>query len=237
MTKESAKSGYLSEIKPCTNDQDGVMHVIPIQPNVIRAISSICIYLPQNLQSLDSRQSVLKTLKEIKKRTKDQFPLLDPIEDMGIKDKALVEIVKKIESVETQIFEHKLHNAAHTLDLYKRYEQKALLKAELKQSKVELRQAWSLLQMEDLKCRKRVLRRLGYCNDQDVIDTKGRVACEIDTGDELVLTEMLFNGVFNDLTVSQCVALCSCFVVTENVKEDMPKLTQDLAGPYKIMQV
>ena len=57
------------------------------------------------------------------------------------------------------------------------------------------------------------------------------------SGDELVLTELLFNGVFNDLTIAQCVALCSCFVVTENVKEDMPKLTQDLAGPYKIMQV
>ena len=56
------------------------------------------------------------------------------------------------------------------------------------------------------------------------------------SGDELVLTEMLFNGVFNDLTVAQCVALCSCFVVTENVKEELPKLTQDLAGPYKIMQ-
>lgn len=27
VTKESAKSGYLSEIKPCNNDQDGVMHV------------------------------------------------------------------------------------------------------------------------------------------------------------------------------------------------------------------
>jgi ATP-dependent RNA helicase DOB1 len=235
VTKESAKSGYLSEIKPCS-DQDGVMHVIPIQTNVIRSISSICIYLPQNLQSLDSRQSVLKTLKEIKKRTKDNFPLLDPIEDMGIKDKSLVEIVKKIESVESQIIEHKLHNALETVDLYKRYEKKALLKNELKQSKNELRQAWSLLQMEDLKCRKRVLRRLGYCSDQDVIDTKGRVACEIDTGDELVLTEMLFNGVFNELTVAQIVALCSCFVVTENVKEDMPKLTQDLAGPYKIMQ-
>ena len=27
VTKESAKSGYLSEIKPCPNDEDGVMHV------------------------------------------------------------------------------------------------------------------------------------------------------------------------------------------------------------------
>jgi hypothetical protein len=39
--------------------------------------------------------------------------------------------------------------------------------------------------MEDLKCRKRVLRRLGYCTEQDVIDTKGRVACEIDTYDSI----------------------------------------------------
>ena len=36
----------------------------------------------------------LNCLKEIKKRTKGNFPLLDPIEDMGIKDKNLVEIVK-----------------------------------------------------------------------------------------------------------------------------------------------
>lgn len=235
VTKESAKSGYLSEIKPC-NDDDGVMHVIPIQTSVIRAISSICIYLPQNLQSLDSKQSVLKTLREIKKRTKGNFPLLDPVEDMGIKDKNLVEIVKKIESVEEQILQNNMHKDPATAELYKRYEKKALLKNELKQAKTELRQAWSLLQMDDLKCRKRVLRRLGYCNEQDVIDTKGRVACEIDTGEELVLTEMLFNGVFNDMTTSQCVSLCSCFVVTENVKEDQPKLSQELAGPFKIMQ-
>jgi ATP-dependent RNA helicase DOB1 len=235
VTKESVKSGYLSEIKPCLDD-DGVMHVVPIQTSVIRAVSSVCIYLPQNLQSLDAKQSVWKTLKEIKKRTKGSFPLLDPVEDMGIKDTNLVEIVKKIESVEEQVLANKMHKDPGTADLYKRYEKKALLKNELKQAKNELRQAWSLLQMEDLKCRKRVLRRLGYCTEQDIIDTKGRVACEIDTGEELVLTEMLFNGVFNDMTVSQCVALCSCFVVTENVKEDQPKLSQELAGPYKIMQ-
>jgi ATP-dependent RNA helicase DOB1 len=181
VTKESAKSGYLSEIKPCTDDEEGVMHIVPIQTNVIRAISSVCIYLPQNLQSIDSRQSVWKTIKEVKKRTKSNLPLLDPVEDMNIKDKNLVEIVKKIESVEEQILQHKLHKDPATNELYKKYEKKELLKNELKQAKNELRQAWSLLQMEDLKCRKRVLRRLGYCNEQDIIDTKGRVACEIDT--------------------------------------------------------
>jgi ATP-dependent RNA helicase DOB1 len=47
---------------------------------------------------------------------------------------------------------------------------------------------------------------------------------------------MLFNGVFNDLTVAQCVALLSCFVINENVKEEMPKLAQELSKPFKILQ-
>jgi ATP-dependent RNA helicase DOB1 len=181
VTKESSKKGYLSLIKPCTNDQDDVMHVVPIQPNIIRAISSIRVYLPNNLQSIDSRQSVYKSLREVKKRCKDNLPLLDPVEDMGIKDQALVDLIKKIELIEEQIVKHTLHKDPKMPDLYKAYEKKMLVKNELRLAKNQLRQAWSLLQMDDLKCRKRVLRRLGYCNEQDVIDTKGRVACEIDT--------------------------------------------------------
>ena len=37
------------------------------------------------------------------------------------------------------------------------------------------------------------------------------------SGDELLLTEMIFNGVFNDLSIQQCVALLSCFVFEEKV--------------------
>ena len=38
------------------------------------------------------------------------------------------------------------------------------------------------------------------------------------SGDELLLTEMIFNGAFNDLSVEQCVALMSCFVFEEKVR-------------------
>ena len=44
------------------------------------------------------------------------------------------------------------------------------------------------------------------------------ILCFIRSGDELLLTEMIFNGVFNDLTVQQCVALLSCFVFEEKVR-------------------
>ena len=56
------------------------------------------------------------------------------------------------------------------------------------------------------------------------------------SADELLITEMLFNGVFNDLTSAQCCALLSVFVFQEKASE-MPKLTEELSGPLRIMQV
>lgn len=40
--------------------------------------------------------------------------------------------------------------------------------------------------MDELKCRKRVLRRIGYCTASDVIELKGRVACEISRSEQIV---------------------------------------------------
>lgn len=73
------------------------------------------------------------------------------------------------------------------------------------------------MHLDELKNRKRALRRLGFATSEDVVEQKGRVACEISSGDELLLTEMIFNGVFNDLTPEQCAALLSCFVFDEKV--------------------
>jgi ATP-dependent RNA helicase DOB1 len=74
-----------------------------------------------------------------------------------------------------------------------------------------------VLQLEELKARKRVLRRLAFTNAADIVELKGRVACEISSGDELLLTELLFQGVFADLSPEQCAGLLSCFVFSEKV--------------------
>ena len=55
------------------------------------------------------------------------------------------------------------------------------------------------------------------------------------SGDELLITEMLFNGLFNDLNPCQINALLSCFVFEEKT-EQMPKLTEELSQPLKQMQ-
>lgn len=50
---------------------------------------------------------------------------------------------------------------------------------DIKSAKRELKKARTVLQMDELKCRKRVIRRLGFATSSDVIEMKGRVACEI----------------------------------------------------------
>ena len=47
--------------------------------------------------------------------------------------------------------------------------------------------------------RVRVLPRMGYLDADRTVTLKGRVACEIATGDELVGAEMIFAGVLTDV--------------------------------------
>ena len=60
-----------------------------------------------------------------------------------------------------------------------------------------------------------MLRKLGHVTKEGVVTLKGRAACEISTGDELLTTELMFNGVFNSLDRHQLVALISCLVPVE----------------------
>jgi len=47
---------------------------------------------------------------------------------------------------------------------------------------------------EELKNRSRVLKKLGHIDTDGVVQLKGRAACLVDTGDELLVTELMFNG-------------------------------------------
>ncbi|XP_078318641.1 exosome RNA helicase MTR4-like isoform X2 [Crassostrea virginica] len=236
LSRETSRSKDVNTIKPCPRGERGEMQVVPVLVHLVQAISAVRLYIPGDLRPPDNRQSVLKSIQEVEKRFPDGIPLLDPIEDMGIKEKGLKEVVRKIEAFEHRMYSHPLHKDSSLESVYAQYQTKAQVGNEIRAIKTELKKKKSLLQMDELKCRKRVLRRMGYCTASDVIELKGRVACEISSGDELLLTELLFNGVFNDLTYQQCCALVSCFVFQENAGSEMPKLTEELSGPLRIMQ-
>lgn len=220
--------------KPCSPGGKGEMLVIPVSLTILDGISSVRLRLPNDLKPKDHRQTVWKTLSEVEKRFPDGLPLLDPFEDMGIKDPAFKVLVEKIEKLELAMRSHPLHSSPALAAIYDRYQGKMQIHDRIKAMKRHIQEANSILQMEELKSRKRVLRRLGFASEEDVIEMKGRVACEISTGDELLLTEMMFAGVFNTLSPEQTVALLSCFVYEEKNEEQI-RLKEELAGPLRTL--
>lgn len=69
------------------------------------------------------------------------------------------------------------------------------------------------------------------CIDADlVVQLKGRVACEINSGDELIATECLFDNQLDDLDPAETVALLSALVFQQERTASEPLLSPQLAA-------
>lgn len=115
------------------------------------------------------------------------------------------------------MFKSPLHSDPRLPELYSVYAKKMAIQERIRSLKKQIQVSQDALQLDELKSRKRVLRRLGFTTSAEIVDVKGRVACELSSGDELLLTELIFNGVFNTLSPEQCAALLNCFVFDEEV--------------------
>ena len=103
-----------------------------------------------------------------------------------------------------------------------------------------MKNAQTMVMKDELKKMKKVLKHMGHVDGQGVIQLKGRTACEINTANELVATELTFGGIFNEFTVEQTVALLSCFTFDEKSKQDSGDpgkgLRPVLGEPFKKLQ-
>ena len=68
------------------------------------------------------------SFQEVQKRFPDGIPLLDPIDDMGIKDQGLKKVIQKVEAFEHRMYSHPLHNDPNLETVYKLCEKKAQVK-------------------------------------------------------------------------------------------------------------
>ncbi|KAF3774853.1 DExH-box ATP-dependent RNA helicase [Nymphaea thermarum] len=226
-----------SRPKPCPprSGEKGEMHVVPVQLSLVCALSSIRLSIPSDLRPIEARQSVLLAVQELGKRFPNGLPKLDPIKDMGIEDPEFVNLVTKSEELEKQLFAHPLHKSLHNEEQFKSFQRKAEIFHEIQQLKSKMRESQLQKFRDELKNRSRVLRRLGHIDADGVVQLKGRAACLIDTGDELLVTELMFNGTFSDLDHHQVVALASCFIPVEKSNEQI-HLRNELAKPLQQLQ-
>lgn len=220
-------------VQPCPPGEKGISLVVPVLLSTIEGISHIRIFLPKDLRPDPARETAWKSVLEVQRRFPDGIMLLDPIDNLGIKDEKFQQLVKvsgialeksdcktawqKIQLMEQKMFSSPIHKDPRLPHLYSLYSKKKDYQERVRTLKRRIQATHDVLQLEELKCRKRVLRRLGFTTSTDIVDIKGRVACEISSGDELLLTELIFNGIFNSLLPEHCAALLSCFVFGEKV--------------------
>ncbi|KAM0275026.1 hypothetical protein ACHAQH_007632 [Verticillium albo-atrum] len=81
--------------------------------------------------------------------------------------------------------------------------------------------------LPDYEQRVLVLKELQFIDDSARILLKGKVACEIHSGDELVLTELILDNVLADYEPAEIAALLSAFVFQEKTDNE-PTLTGNL---------
>eukprot|EP00744_Colponema_vietnamica_P010658 GILI01015046.1.p1 GENE.GILI01015046.1~~GILI01015046.1.p1 ORF type:complete len:504 (-),score=165.34 GILI01015046.1:161-1618(-) len=220
---------------PCPLEEKGEMQVVPCALELLDGVSSVRVYIPKDLRPAENRLGVLKSLREVRKRFPDGVPLLDPVADMAIKDEQLEKDIAKADALEQKLSDNPLHKSPQLPALYEQFSQKVKLEAEIRTLKQQMIPAREMVLKDDLKAKSRVLRRLGFINTENIVQLKGRVACEISTADELVVTELMFNGVFNEMEVDHIVALLSCLVFEER-SDDQPRLREELEGPFRQLQ-
>ncbi|KAL8942654.1 MAG: hypothetical protein Q9211_001300 [Gyalolechia sp. 1 TL-2023] len=221
-------------IRPPAQGEKGQMQVVPCMLTCLDTIGHVRVVLPKDLKPAEDRNYVRKALDEVKRRFPDGMPILDPIENMGIKDASFKKLIRKIEVLESRLLSNPLHNSPRLPELYDQYAEKMELNNKQKAIKRKIIDAQAVMQLDELKSRKRVLRRLQFINEAEVVQLKARVACEISTGDELLLSELLFDGFFNELTPEICASVLSCFIFEE--KAECPALKEELAKPFCELQ-
>eukprot|EP01138_Halocafeteria_seosinensis_P005595 gb/GECG01005718.1/.p1 GENE.gb/GECG01005718.1/~~gb/GECG01005718.1/.p1 ORF type:complete len:1094 (+),score=200.14 gb/GECG01005718.1/:1-3282(+) len=228
--------------KPCPPELAaqgrGELRVVPVLLSLLDGFSQLRVYLPKDLRPSEARQEVARRVSEIKKRYPNSLPLLDPINDMRIEDDKFKKLVKKIGSLQDKITKSYVQSLSKDdrNKRYQQYEEKQSLQSQIQYLKEAIKGTETLVMKDTLRRMKRVLRRLKHIDDDNIVQMKGKTACEINTADELLVTELIFNGVFNDLTPAQTAALLSCLVYTERNNDDPPQLPHHLAEPFRKLQ-
>ena len=213
--------------------KDGKMGVVPFMIEAIQAISPIVIKLPENLKEQSNIDLTEKIIREVHKRF-DSIPLMDPIKEMDIKEPKLKDILTKKENLDKRQKEIKAQYKAKygkpiEEDELVSYKEKSEQYKEIKEIAKKIDSVKKLVLQDELNSMRRVLRRLEIIKD-DVVQTKGQVACNISSGDELLLTEMIFDNLLNKIEPAALAALLTCFLSNEGSsggKEDDVKFERE----------
>ncbi|KAE9591144.1 hypothetical protein Lal_00039818 [Lupinus albus] len=169
----------------------------------------------------------VQLLLDLKSNGNKYPPALDPVKDLKLRDVELVATYRKW----TRLLEKMSQNPCHGCI---KLEEHLMLAKEVKKHTEEVVDLQfkisdeALQQMPDFQGRIDVLKEIGCIDEDLVVQMKGRVACEMNSGEELICTECLFENQLDDLEPEEAVALMSAFVFQQKNTSE-PSLTPKLS--------
>ncbi|WRX33604.1 DEAD/DEAH box helicase domain - like 8 [Theobroma cacao] len=175
--------------------------------------------------------NAVQQLLKLKSNGNKYPPALDPIKDLKLKDMDLVQKYYKWTHLLQKMSENKCHECI-------KLEEHIKLAREIKKHKDEVNALEfqlsneALQQMPEFQGRIDVLKEIGCIDEDHVVQLKGRVACEMNSGEELICTECLFENQLDDLEPEEAVALMSAFVFQQKNTSE-PSLTSKLSQAKK----
>lgn len=171
--------------------------------------------------------NTVQQLTKLKSDGKKYPPALDPLKDLKLKDVNLVETYYKWTHLLQKMSENKCHGCIKLEEHIKLARENKKHKEEVNLLKFEMSDE-ALQQMPEFEGRIDVLKEIGCIDEDLVVQIKGRVACEMNSGEELISTECLFENQLDDLEPEEAVALMSAFVFQQRNASD-PSLTPKLS--------
>lgn len=209
---------------------DEALLIVPFS-SIIK-ISRVRANIPQaDIRSESARKAMALQLKAIlahEKFRESGLPELDPIADMKIDDVELKNLLTSIENLKTRMGENIVYkqclggekNSDLVSTMLSAFRARVDLFKQSKEAELVLEQHSSIVLRDELRAMKRVLQRMGFVDRNNVVLDKGKMACEISSCDELILTEMVFNNIFNGMSGEHIIAMCSCLILDEGGLSD-----------------
>ncbi|VAI55654.1 unnamed protein product [Triticum turgidum subsp. durum] len=228
-------SGVINIKLPYTGDASGMGFEVRAVEN--KEIISICtskIKIDQvGLLEDISKTAYAKTVQMlIKEQTDGKYPpALDAIKDLKMKDMDQVKRYHAHNNLLEQMSKNKCHGCIKLKEHKSMMKDQKVHKDELDQLKYQMSDE-ALQQMPQFQGRIDVLKEIHYIDSDLVVQLKGRVACEMNSGEELISTECLFENQLDELEPEEAVAIMSAFVFQQRNASE-PSLTPKLADAKK----
>ncbi|MCL7049423.1 hypothetical protein MKW94_018400 [Papaver nudicaule] len=177
-----------------------------------------------------SNAAYAKTVQQLSetKTSGNKYPqALDPIKDLKMNKVEFVEAYHAWNILLLDMSANKCHGCSKFKEHLAIVKESHTHKEEVNKLKFQLSDE-ALQQMPDFQGRIDVLKAVGCIDDDLVVQIKGRVACEMNSGEELISTECLFENQLDELEPEEAVALMSALVFQQKNTSE-PSLTPKLA--------